>query len=1150
MKRNIAVSFLTCLLLIVVAPLPAITANHDLAIDEITMSPQFPSVGESATVTVSVTNRGNLTETGVSFKVVIFGFDVTRTFTIPTLAPHSSQTISFSWTPTQMPANGEVRIRATVEPVPGETEVDNNGMDYANTGGVNFVSDAPWRIEQNSLIPFSFMITDAGTRPLNLDSILIYDVTNGSFIWGNYFNHERIGDEASEQILWVYAVSINSSSFQLQNGVINARCRFKLVGNRQPDDKFLRIYVGSYNLPSLPEWYAGDTHFHTMYSRSGQAGLAQGIQDVEFGAPLFSSYNALSAIGLNWVTISDHSCYLDEPPYQWEYTVHGSATQIVNPGANKWVSMASEISALNSEHPEFRFIQAEEITIEGTTPSQNPLIPNGGKTLHYLYYDEDYIAAGNSGTYVPFIVEEFPASMTLAEALTSTLNNAGFAFAAHPKNRNGLKMVNGTSWEMSDYTPSLANFAFSGLQVWNTRKSTENAANENSPFEYWSSHPTDPFIELDQGVPVWDGLLSDGLTENTIPLQDPPRRIFIEGGSDAHGDFNYQVSYGLVFGFLPQVCANNNAAGKVRTLAYCPPPIGFTDEAVKTALKDGHTILTDGPLVNFGIDVNGDGDLTDAEDMIIGEKSVLTTNQVTNAQLLFMWESTPEFGQIDEIKVYRGTPTTGQTPDPVLTFTPQGGSGQISYDLLTYFPTTTAEYRYLRVETRSHVGQENYRCYTNPIWLTVQEIQTVSGDVSGTWPAGTTYHVIGEINIPANQTLTIEPGVQVIFQGPYSFTINGTLNAIGLQADSIIFTPQNITEGWRGLIFAGLSASQLSYAIIDHVNTNVGNLGGGGIFCNHSNPLISNCTIKNNSVSGIGGSHADGGGIHCYYSNSTIINCDIFQNQAEDGGGICCWVSDPTIENCRIFENSASASGGGIYCGYSNAIVSNCILNNNTATQSYGGGGIFSSQSSAVIKNCIVWANSLPAIRVYTGSISINYSDVQQGWPGTGNIGDDPQFIQGYHLSQDPCQPGVSNPCVNGGDPSSPMITGTTRTDGVQDAGIVDMGYHYPVGTSQIASAAIPEEELINPSTFTLHSSSPNPFNPSTTIRYDLPEAVKVTLNVYDVQGRLVASLVNGMREAGKHEVTFDGSLLSSGIYLYRINAGSWSAVGKMALVK
>jgi hypothetical protein len=88
------------------------------------------------------------------------------------------------------------------------------------------------------------------------------------------------------------------------------------------------------------------------------------------------------------------------------------------------------------------------------------------------------------------------------------------------------------------------------------------------------------------------------------------------------------------------------------------------------------------------------------------------------------------------------------------------------------------------------------------------------------------------------------------------------------------------------------------------------------------------------------------------------------------------------------------------------------------------------------------------------------------------------------------------------------------------------------------------------PVSYAVASAFPNPFNPSTTIRFSLPEAVKVVLNVYDVSGRQVAQLVNGLREAGQHSVTFDGSNLSSGVYMYTLKAGQNVITGKMALVK
>jgi len=85
---------------------------------------------------------------------------------------------------------------------------------------------------------------------------------------------------------------------------------------------------------------------------------------------------------------------------------------------------------------------------------------------------------------------------------------------------------------------------------------------------------------------------------------------------------------------------------------------------------------------------------------------------------------------------------------------------------------------------------------------------------------------------------------------------------------------------------------------------------------------------------------------------------------------------------------------------------------------------------------------------------------------------------------------------------------------------------------------------------YSLAGPVPNPFNPTTTIRYQLPEISYVHLQIYDTAGRLVATLVNGWREAGRHEVAFDGSNLPSGIYLARLAAGDYKTVQKLVLTR
>lgn len=93
------------------------------------------------------------------------------------------------------------------------------------------------------------------------------------------------------------------------------------------------------------------------------------------------------------------------------------------------------------------------------------------------------------------------------------------------------------------------------------------------------------------------------------------------------------------------------------------------------------------------------------------------------------------------------------------------------------------------------------------------------------------------------------------------------------------------------------------------------------------------------------------------------------------------------------------------------------------------------------------------------------------------------------------------------------------------------------------------------PILFSLHQNYPNPFNPETTIRFELPQAEDVTINIYNLQGQLVRELVSENREAGLHNIVWDaredaGRIMPSGVYLYRIQAGGFSQVKKLMLLR
>jgi hypothetical protein len=100
------------------------------------------------------------------------------------------------------------------------------------------------------------------------------------------------------------------------------------------------------------------------------------------------------------------------------------------------------------------------------------------------------------------------------------------------------------------------------------------------------------------------------------------------------------------------------------------------------------------------------------------------------------------------------------------------------------------------------------------------------------------------------------------------------------------------------------------------------------------------------------------------------------------------------------------------------------------------------------------------------------------------------------------------------------------------------------------ATSTSAEDVSAVPSTFTVHQNYPNPFNPATTIRYGLPSSADVTVKVYDLLGSLVDVPFSGRQEAGYHTVAFDASRLTSGVYLYQIQAGSEVRMMRMVLAK
>jgi hypothetical protein len=92
--------------------------------------------------------------------------------------------------------------------------------------------------------------------------------------------------------------------------------------------------------------------------------------------------------------------------------------------------------------------------------------------------------------------------------------------------------------------------------------------------------------------------------------------------------------------------------------------------------------------------------------------------------------------------------------------------------------------------------------------------------------------------------------------------------------------------------------------------------------------------------------------------------------------------------------------------------------------------------------------------------------------------------------------------------------------------------------------------DITAPALFSLEQNYPNPFNPGTSIKYSIPQDGMVNLAIYNILGEKVLTLVNQNMSVGNYEVKFDASHYASGIYFYRLDAGIYSSIKKMILMK
>lgn len=175
---------------------------------------------------------------------------------------------------------------------------------------------------------------------------------------------------------------------------------------------------------------------------------------------------------------------------------------------------------------------------------------------------------------------------------------------------------------------------------------------------------------------------------------------------------------------------------------------------------------------------------------------------------------------------------------------------------------------------------------------------------------------------------------------------------------------------------------------------------GGGIYCYYSSPTVTNCIISGNRA------NTHGGGIFSQNSSPRITGCVISGNvSAVDGGGIEWWRGEAELRNCAVFNNRAtSGAGGGVdYFDCDNVVIANCTFAANTADR---GGGLYCWSSNCLIDSSIFRGceadSSGSQIGIYSGTVTVSYSDIEGGQEAISNISGSLGWADG-NIDTDPC---------------------------------------------------------------------------------------------------------------------------------------------------
>lgn len=609
---------------------------------------------------------------------------------------------------------------------------------------------APINFNSLSAAQFDALFSSKSTTDASLDrkafddSQAVKDANHTIAFRENYYN-PWFGSSyyytSLQNFLWYSTINIPASiiSGYLDTDHLDVKVEFTIRNTFLSNPiTYLRIFRQAESVPSLADWYRGDTHLHSIYTQN----------TAEQGLDLSATKEVAKHIGLDWIITTDHTSDFDN---------YGNGNINTN-----WAKLRTEVINLNTTDPSMIYIRGQEVSLKNSI----------GEVVHFLGYpsvanptNSNFLGDGDG--------DAIPTNVTADAALNNLFINDGFAYAAHPfATGDELNpIINGGIWNLGDddfptngnnfpqtggniiannpnvpsdilvsngnSTTKFVKDAMKGGQIWNERVSLSSTDDPQDPYNVQGGNaPFTPVaFDLDhywnrfsQGLEIVNFINQKGLLlKNTYPSIEN-WKFYFSAGSDAHGSFNYSNTNSIQ-SFVGGLggSTQNSAVGKVSTIAFAPNGMGLHGTNILNALYEGNISLSDGPILVQGFSFDGKNA---SNELLMGEDAEISLTDTNQLYLNLEYVSSTEFGNIASVDLILGTSSGEMTVNLPVSGTDTSLSISQIISLFGISNVPIDEYFYLRQAlttvvsygpgTPQIISSENYHSLTNPVWMNLK----------------------------------------------------------------------------------------------------------------------------------------------------------------------------------------------------------------------------------------------------------------------------------------------------------------------------------------------------------------------------------------------------------------------------------------------